>query len=943
MIGLRGHHVRGAAVAAGLVACLTLAGEPMPTRVDGPLGAASTAAEPRTPVKGAGLSSESMLRDARCSDAFIRDFARGAEDQKQAMRDGLVCMRAYLAAKRVRAEASIGTKSGEVRDAAVEGGAASVNSSVVPRSPELERLRAAGCPEEFIAAFEAERADRWLARKSGLRCLSAFMSVADDVTPQRPAGARIAQGAAAAVRGRLLDLYCYDAAAALQKDPGSAARMIASGRNPDCGILAAFALRERGLPSDADSLAGELIRLYTDPVKPTYPLMLYYKVAYLDGGARELGELARQPNGSALGAEARAEMLRSLEAQVAGFLKNPQTVRPCPDLSARLPSDDPLRASVERVCMAIEHWESALAATGLSGQAWVTGLEGALTELAGAYPVNVLGRSFEAPFWVSREARPWLDCAGAFYEAFDRANNLADTRQLQMRWTALMESMKASRQCPQSTQIAHRLPVEAVRSQLAQVEGDIEAGQRSGGVLEGLQRRILDQVGRDGPRAARFLPDWLDEVRALPRGSPPLDKEVQRLLDRLGEVLRCWNITSLGPGEELAEECRSLGAGLDSTGDPGRRSVTYDHTQARNALDELLESARSAVGLSAWGVEGADEASGASVNTDASIARPEVRNPIDIRAGELGRGARDALQRRIAETVERDGLKALPDLTQWRREETALPKGIALEPEYERLLRLMEQFRMCRNKFSQLPQTTMLPDACWQFGAKTRDQNGGVRWVDYDRATAERLVKQALGRVTSATQATDRANQGAQDRTRDLSEVFAHLWSARVLGATGIRGNVQSFKNTVEATFREAGLDLQCISEETWSAIQPEVAWTWIAFSDCRLQEDYYGDAAENLDIAARYLTTAGPNHPLRRLALERLSALAAAADGYGAADQVRRKLGLRDTSSWLADAFDDLKAVTNAADSSDSGRPETAECGWGCGPWGAETRATSE
>ncbi len=93
---------------------------------------------------------------------------------------------------------------------------------------------------------------------------------------------------------RLFAVHCADA----QKTLGNndLERVGHGFRNPGCAILVAFEYRKRGQVDQADRWAKDVYRLSADPTQPTYPLIVFYQVAYLNAELLPTLQIAERPD-----------------------------------------------------------------------------------------------------------------------------------------------------------------------------------------------------------------------------------------------------------------------------------------------------------------------------------------------------------------------------------------------------------------------------------------------------------------------------------------------------------------------------------------------------------------------------------------------------------------------------------------------------------------------
>jgi hypothetical protein len=274
---------------------------------------------------------------------------------------------------------------------------------------------------------------------------------------------------------------------------------------------------------------------------------------------------------------------------------------------------------------------------------------------------------------------------------------------------------------------------------------------------------------------------------------------------------------------------------------------------------------------------------------EGALARVEQQ----IRDREERMSARQRLEQEITEALQLNMIPSESQVESWEQQVRRILGGYLSQRCKDALIALRSYHR-CDKEYPSIWMDERLPPDCEQLGFRAMPQpNKGQKVVRGDQAVALAVIRGYIG----GTPVTAAAGC-------DLYKTFTFLSEAT---ATFQGKPPNSFEPTVRTNLKECGASINCISTETMAAIQPRKAWVWTAFADCRLQEARYGDAVQNLDIAAGHVRP-DRRPDLEDLIVRRLQAVADRASGAGERgfDEagLRSKVGLKKGSRWLRDAL---------------------------------------
>jgi hypothetical protein len=348
----------------------------------------------------------------------------------------------------------------------------------------------------------------------------------------------------------------------------------------DCMVLVAEAHRGRGDLGAARAVLADVIGFAEDPQRATYPLLLFYKVAYLGGTKADYGKLHRHD--PELAAEARRVLLAERSAALIAYLRDPRG-QPCPNTEAPF-DDDPLLNTADAVCAS----EQARAAAAAAGPMRLAELPQLLASLEQHYPIDAAGQTIPAPDWIARE-QTWAGLALGCISGYDThvgAYEAARFEQgtLEQQRESLLAARDAVRPC--ADRLAE-IGIDGWRltDALAAVEDQIRERQ----ARQSAQQRLEEDIRRamaspQLPTYAQFS-TWQEQLRQMP--SIVLPEPYENTLRALKNYFNCtYNAERLAADPERFASCRQVG--FSARERDGRLTVSVDQTAARRFITGYL-------------------------------------------------------------------------------------------------------------------------------------------------------------------------------------------------------------------------------------------------------------------------------------------------------------------------------------------------------------------
>lgn len=487
--------------------------------------------------------------------------------------------------------------------------ALAVPAGIQANESQIQAFQDAGCTQAFFDAFNRGTSDAELQKLSGKTpdCFKAWLTFKSSAESDKGAGAsRGVRGSATSgtradaatgtdplmpVQQSLLGVHCHDLGDGLKaKNLDVIANDAKNAANADCAILVALEYRQRHQTDQADRIAKDVIRVDADSRKPTYPLILFYKIAYLGGDDRDLAELQRAQGQTGLARIARDLMLEQHRPQIDAYLKDPRG-KDCPDLGNALSADNgTLVQALKGVCKAYRDWDAAwrqrTSGGGNSGPPTASELGAKLDAFVNSYPVLALGDKYDVPGWVGREVRPAIECAEAFETPYERYQELrARNGKLAERRSLLKAAVTAAGEC----QSPLLLPISSAQRELEEISRETQAAPGQDQQRTVLERDIEAMVDSEATRASYRVANWRTIAQQLPGGLSP---GYASLLDLLDSYERCSSTIQIGPHESVPQECRQFGPQVQPGYVSGQRAVIYSESVANAIIRKSLNSAK---------------------------------------------------------------------------------------------------------------------------------------------------------------------------------------------------------------------------------------------------------------------------------------------------------------------------------------------------------------
>ena len=403
--------------------------------------------------------------------------------------------------------------------------------------------------------------------------------------------------------------------------------------NPDCAIFVAEAYRKRGDSKKGDDLAKKVLINYADRGAPTYPLILYYKIAYLGGGDSDLTNLKGAQGDMGLAdraveialAEKRAgfaKVFADKRTELENYIKNPGA-EVCPDIdvlndASALQWMQDLAVNTKALCTRITEWErlekrrSNSPKTHLAPNVTGKALSEALNEVAVLYPFPFGKKKIPEPRWITT-SRIDVNCVVSFEQHVNTFLSMRKFDRISQAGADALERALAALNAGCNPAVSNfRIPKEQVKKRLAGIRDAIRRKPPSAIAASSAQATIvssattinglLDEIDAkvaDDPLALGDLPDqwWEKAVPYIRVGNFP--KAYEKLLGLLKHHNMCKeNHFRVYSENEISSNCQKYNpkALLNTGNQDGQFLVNWDpvvfHDLVRDAHAEAKKSPR---------------------------------------------------------------------------------------------------------------------------------------------------------------------------------------------------------------------------------------------------------------------------------------------------------------------------------------------------------------
>ena len=500
-------------------------------------------------------------------------------------------------------------------------------------------LRIAGCGEGVIDAFlrEGKKAAIMQAQeKRNFSCIRAVMRLKDkhkipdteapihsepvpmSQDPNPEPISEFAINAEKKWRDRLNKVRCptlVEKAARPESDLDLLTDQALEHNNPDCAIFVAEAYRIRGDGDKGDALAKKVIDDYADRAAPTYPLILYYKIAYLGGGESDLSKLKRRQADMHLVDRALGQLFVTRQAELRSFITDPRG-KECLNTGMLGSNSAPswmqdLTKGITRVCQQVEAWEQlvekrrnspadSLTPT-VSGKELLT----ALKKVEALYPFPFANGAIDEPRWINN-VRIDANCAVSFEQHVTTFLRIEGLQRIPQAGAPALERALAAlaSRCDRAIDY-FKIPKDLAEQRLKAVLDTI--GQQSlfapaanatkvsnPMAINGLLDEIDAQVA-DDPSALGELPDrWTEQAKPfIEAGVFP--EAYRQLLELLRLYKRCEQHHSHVQSEaDIPGECQPFSPSMDlsSTDDNGKFLVRWDPQRFQELVRKAHDKAK---------------------------------------------------------------------------------------------------------------------------------------------------------------------------------------------------------------------------------------------------------------------------------------------------------------------------------------------------------------